>query len=152
MGLNTEEFLQTTTTVSLDDHLEPCPAGEYIAIAGKPEIKSFTHKKGDNQGQTGYQMVLRWEIQDEAIKRQLDRDKVTVRQSFLLDITADGQGLDMGKGRNIGLGQLRTALKQNTPGQPWSPVMIEGQPAKVKIKAGVYNDRVTSEVDAVTAP
>lgn len=152
MTINPEEFLQTTTEVALDDVIDPCPPGEHLCIAGKPEVATFTYKKGENEGQTGYRMIIKWDVQDEAVKQQLDRSKVTVTQSVLLDVTPDGNGLDFSKGKNIGLGQIRTALGQNTPGQPWSPVMIEGQPAKVKVKAGVYNDRVTAEVSGVTAP
>lgn len=152
MTLNTEEFLQTTTDAALDDHLDPCPPGEFLAIAGKPEIKDFEYKRGDHVGETGYRMVVKWDIQDEEAKKSVDRETLSVTQSILLDLTSDGTGLDMGKGKNIGLGQIRTALGQNSPGAPWSPAMIEGQPAKLKIKAGVYLDRVTAEVGAVTAP
>lgn len=152
MALNTEEFLQTTTEAALDDHLDPCPPGEWLAMASAPEIKDFEFKKGDRIGETGYRMVIKWEIQDEEARRLVDREKLTVTQSILLDITEDGTGLDMGKGKNIGLGQIRTALGQNTPGASWSPAMITGQPAKLKVKADMYLDRVTAEVVAVTAP
>lgn len=150
--LNTEELLNTTVDSQLDEFLEPCPAGEYLAIAGKPSVNTFTYKKGDRAGETGYQLVIRWEIQDEAVKKQLDRDTVSVRQSTLLDITPDGTGLDVSKGKNIGLGQIRSALGQNQEGQPWSFNMIEGQPATIKVKSGMYNDRVTAEVEAIRAP
>lgn len=149
--LNTEEFLQTTTDSALDTRLEPCPAGDWSAIAGKPEVRSFTYKSGDKEGETGYRMVIRWEIQDEEAKRQVDRDKLSVTQSILLDLTEDGNGLDFGKGKNIGLGQIRDAIGQNTPGQPWSPAMIEGSPAKLSVKAGVYNNQPTAEVAAVNS-
>lgn len=151
MTLNTEEFLQTTTDAALDDKLDPCPAGEWTGLAGKPEIKDFEYKSGDRIGETGYRMVIKWDIQDEEAKAAVERDTLSVTQSILLDLTPDGNGLDMGKGKNIGLGQIRTALGQNTPGAAWSPAMIEGQVAKLKIKAGVYQDRVTAEVQAVTA-
>lgn len=151
MTLNTEEFLQTTTDAALDDHLDPCPEGEWLAMAGKPEIKDFVYQRGERQGETGYRMVVKWDIQDQEAKEAVERDTLSVTQSILLDLTPDGTGLDMGKGKNIGLGQIRTALGQNTPGSAWSPAMIEGQMAKVKVKAGVYNDRVTAEVAAVTA-
>ena len=151
MTLNTEEFLQTTTDAALDDKLDPCPPGEFIAIAGKPEIKDFEYKSGDRAGETGYRMVIKWDVQDEEARKAVDREKLSVTQSILLDLTPDGAGLDMGKGKNIGLGQIRTALGQNTPGAAWSPAMIEGQPATIKVKSGVYQDRVTAEIQAVTA-
>lgn len=152
MPLNTEEFLQTTTSEALDDHLEPCPQGDWLAIVGKPAIYDFVYKTGDRTGETGYRMSIKYAIQDQAVFDHCDRDKVSVVQSILLDLTEDGNGLDMGKGKNIGLGQLREALGQNKPGEDWSPAMLEGQPVKVQVKAGVYEDRVTADVKGVTAP
>lgn len=151
MSLNTEEFLQVTTDEALDDHLDPCPPGEHLCIAGKPEVRKFQYKSGDREGEDGYRMVIKWDVQSDEVKQLLDRETVSVTQSVLLDITPEGN-LDMGKGKNIGLGAIRTALGQNTPGAPWSPAMIEGQPAKIAVKAGMYNDRVTAEVAGVTAP
>ena len=110
------------------------------------------HKKGDRKGETGYRMIIKWDIQDEGAKSLVDRDKVTVTQSILLDLTEDGSGLDMGKGKNIGLGQIRTALSQNEAGAEWSPSMISGQPAKIQVKADVYQGRTTAQVVAVTTP
>jgi hypothetical protein len=152
MTFNTEEFLQTTTEEVLDDHLDPCPAGEWLAIASAPEVADFEYKKGDRKGETGYRMIIKWDIQDEGAKSLVDRDKVTVTQSILLDLTEDGSGLDMGKGKNIGLGQIRTALGQNEAGAEWSPSMISGQPAKIQVKADVYQGRTTAQVVAVTTP
>ncbi len=152
MTLNTEEFLQTTTEGVLDDHLDPCPPGEFLFIAGKPAIASFVYKQGEREGETGYRMVLPWACQDKEVLDALDRERVTVTQSVLLDLTDDGAGLDMGKGKNITLGQIRSALGQNQEGAGWSPAMIEGQPAKLKIKAGVWEDHATAEVQAVTEP
>lgn len=150
--LNTEEFLQTTTEGALDDHLDPCPPGEWLFIAGKPSIASFVFKSGEREGETGYRMVLPWACQAQEVLTQLDRERVTVTQSVLLDLTDDQTGLDMGKGKNITLGQIRTALGQNEPGSDWSPAMIEGQPAVLKIKGGIYEERATAEVQAVRAP
>lgn len=147
---NTEEFLQTTTEEALDDRLEPCPPGEWLAIAGKPEVKDFTYKSGDREGEQGFRMVIKWTIQDDEAKRQVERDTLSVTQSCLLDLTEDKNGIDFGKGKNIALGGVRTALGQNVPGQPWAPAMIEGQAAKVVVKAGVYNNQPTAEVVGVT--
>lgn len=152
--LNTDEFLQTTTEETLDDFLEPCSVGEFLFICGKPAINSFTYKKGERTGETGYQMVVRLECQDDGVKKQLGRETVRVRHSVLLDVTEDGNGLDMGKGKNIGLGQIRTALGQNVPGQAWSPNMIEGQPIKAKITHEVdpRTSKVFANVAGVAAP
>lgn len=152
MTINTEEFLQTTTTEGLDDTVIPCPPGDWLFLAGKPDFKTFEYKSGDLIGEQGCRCVIRWECQDDEPKKHCGRDKVSVTQSVLLDVMPDGSGLDMGKGKNIGLGKIRTALGQNTPGQPWSPIMIEGQPARLSIKAGVWNDDVTAEINGISAP
>ncbi len=147
--LNTEQFLQTTTAEVLDDRLDPCPAGEWRAQAGAPEIKDFTYKSGDREGQQGFRMVIRWEILDEEVMEQLDREKVTVQQSVLLDLNETQDGLDFGKGKNIGLGQIRTALGQNEPGADWSPAMIESGIAVIKVSNDVYKDNLQANVDSV---
>ena len=152
MGINTEEFMQTTTEAALDDRIDPCPAGDYNAIIDSIEIRDFTYKSGDREGQTGYRMVVRYDVQDDAVKQSLGRDKVTVQQSVLLDLNETNDGLDMGKGKNVQLGAIRTALGQNVEGQPWSPAMLQGQLIHINVKAGVYNDRVTAEVNSVSAP
>lgn len=151
MTLNTEQFLQTTTSEALDERLDPCPPGEWLAVAGKPEVRDFTYKSGDREGETGYRMVIRWAIQDQEAKDAVDRDSLSVTQSILLDLNESLDGLDFGKGKNIGLGQVRAALGQNVPGKDWSPAMIEGQLAKLQVKAGMYNDQVTAEVGGITA-
>ncbi len=151
MTLNTEQFLQTTTSEALDERLDPCPPGEWLAVAGKPEVRDFTYKSGDREGETGYRMVIRWAIQDQEAKDAVDRDSLSVTQSILLDLNESLDGLDFGKGKNIGLGQIRAALGQNEPGESWSPAMIEGQLAKLQVKAGMYNDQVTAEVGGITA-
>jgi hypothetical protein len=150
--LSTEEFLQTTTEESLDDHLDPCPAGDWLCVAGKPEIKDFIFKSGDHEGEQGFRMTIRWAVQDDEPRQAVDRENLSVMQSVLLDVTPDGAGLDMGKGKNIGLGAIRSALGQNTPGAPWSPAMIEGQLAKLSIAAEIYKDRPQAVVKGVQAP
>lgn len=147
--LNPEEFLNATTTEALDTHLDPCPAGEYIGVIDDVQVHKFVYKSGENEGKDGYRLALRWEIQDDAVKQALSRDKVSVMQSLLLDLTATGDGLDMGRGKNVRLGQIRDAVGQNVAGQPWNPKMLEGGVAKVKVKNGVYNDLPNAEIEAV---
>jgi hypothetical protein len=50
-----------------------------------------------------------------------------------LDITPQGS-LDMGRGKNVHLNRLREAFNQNRPGQPWNPMMLVGQAARVQTK------------------
>ena len=150
MSINAEEFMQQTSEEALDTVLIPCPAGDWPAQIEKVEPKEFEYKSGDRIGEKGLRLAITWDIMDDSVKQTCGRDTVKVVQSLLLDLTEEGN-LDFGKGRNIGLGRLREALGQNTPGQAWSPIMLGGQIAKLAIKAGVYNGNPTAEVDGVTS-
>lgn len=77
----------------------------------------------------------------------------TVYQTIWLDISGSG-GLDTSKGKNVGLGKLRDALGQNREGQPWSPGMLVGQVALIRVGHSIdKRDNVTvqAEVKAVAA-
>lgn len=94
----------------------PVPIGEYIAVIS--DVKK-PRAIGDNYG-----MDITYDIQDAAVKEALGRDKVTVRQTLWLDIDGETGGLDMGKGKNVGLGRLREALNMNSG--PFNPNMLNG--------------------------
>lgn len=148
---NAELFLNTTTTAVNDTQLLPVPEGEYTAVSSPvtaDSFRSFDIRRGDRAGTKGYALDLEWTINDEAVKAQIGREP-KVRQSIMLDMTADGTGLDFGKGRNIGLGRLREALGQNKDGQPWSFAMLGSQVARVKVKHRMVEDKVYAEVNEV---
>ena len=150
---NPELFLNTTVTETLDTQLIPVPEGEYTAVSSPvsaESFRSFDIKRGDRAGTKGYALDLEWTINDESLKAQIGREP-KVRQSLMLDTTADGTGLDFGKGRNIGLGRLREALGQNKDGQPWSFAMLGSQVARVKVKHHLVDDKVYAEVSEVSA-
>lgn len=120
-------FLHQTFDETNDTKRMPVPVGEYLAICEKVDVKPWSSKDGSS---SGVKLEAVWDIQDEAAKSLLARDKVTCRQQIMLDLTDGGQ-LDMGKGKNIGLGRLREATGLNTPGQPFSFAMFQGQMAKI---------------------
>ncbi|UOF77844.1 hypothetical protein [Bacteriophage sp.] len=132
MSFDPSSFLHATTTESNDTQLVPVPEGEYIAIAEKVDMRQW--KKKDDPSATGLALDITWNIDDAGVKAALGREKVTVRQGIMLDVTDDGTGLDMGKGKNVGLGKLREALDLNQPGRPFAPSMIEGRMCKVQVK------------------
>ena len=122
------QFLQQTVTEANSIVREPCPEGEFLASVKKSTIGTWESK---DKTKSGLKLDLQWSIDDQDVKAKLDKQEVLVRQTVMLDITDSG-ALDMGKGKNIGLGRLREALSQNTPGQPWSFSMLDGAgPAKV---------------------
>lgn len=136
-------FEQTTTEVN-DTKIIPIPEGEYLAVIEKAETSTWQSRDGTK---SGIRLDVHYLIDDEGAKAATGRDKLTVRQGIMLDLTEDGRGLDMGKGKNVGLGRLREATGLNVPGQPFAMAMIPGRLVKIKVtqRPGddpetVYND------------
>lgn len=141
-----DTFMTTSTDGANSTVSEPVPSGDFNAVIDKVDVRPVETKNGQS-----YSMDVTWNILDDAVKSKLDRDKVTVRQSIWLDMTAQGQ-LDMGKGKNVGLGRLRSAVGQNDPGKPWAPGMLTGAgPALIKVghRADKNSDQIFAEVKAV---
>jgi hypothetical protein len=145
-------FLEMSVDQSNDTVSVPVPAGEYLAIAEKIEARPWQSKTDPTKA--GMALDILWNIDDAGVKSFLGRDKVTVKQGIMLDVTPEG-GLDMGKGKNVGLGRLREACNLNEPGRPFSFRMIEGQMAKVKVTHRLdpnKPDTIYAEVSAVARP
>lgn len=138
-------FLNQEFNEALDTKVVPCPAGEYLGLAEKVEVKPWAAKDGSS---SGLKLVILWDIQDENVKSLLGRDTVRVGQDQMLDLTETGQ-LDFGKGKNVGLGRIREALGLNTPGEPFSFGMIQGRLAKVKVSHRAVGEDMYAEVKAI---
>ena len=141
-----EQFLDMQTTDSNDTKVIPVPAGEFIAVVEEVKARAWTSKQDPSKA--GIALDIQLSIDDSNVKQLLGRDKVTVKQGIMLDMTESG-GLDMGKGKNTGLGSVREALGLNTPGQPFSPTMLTGRVAKVKVEHRVDGENIYAEVKAV---
>jgi hypothetical protein len=145
-------FLEMTTTDANSTVAVPVPVGEYLAVIEKIEARPWQSKKDPSKA--GMALDITWNIDDANVKALLDREKVTVKQGLMLDVT-DAGGLDMGKGKNIGLGKLREALDMNQPGQPFGFKMMEGRMARIAVShRSDDNDssRIYAEVKAVARP
>lgn len=140
------QFIDLQVTESNDTKLVPVPEGEYTAVV--EEITSRTWTSKADPSKSGVTLELQWSIDDAGVKAFLGREKVTVKQGVMLDLTESG-GLDMGKGKNVGLGRLREAFDLNKPGVPFSPSMFPGRMAKVSVKHRVVDDAIYAEVKAV---
>lgn len=143
---NPEQFLDQQFTEANDTKLVPVPVGEYTAIAGEVKCRQWQSKADPSK--SGLTLDITWEIDDSAVKELLGRDKVTVRQGIMLDLTESGS-MDMGKGRNVGLGRLREALNLNQPGQAFSFSMIPGRLAKVSITHRIDGENIYAEVKSL---
>jgi hypothetical protein len=134
-----ETFMQQTVDAPLETEFTLIPTGEYIATiddftSDAFEKIDFEYKKGSRAGQPGTMTKFNcpFVIQDDAVKAELARDKVTMYKQLILDVADDG-GLDFGKNKNIDLGRIRAAVGQNDPG-PWSIANLRGAgPVMVKV-------------------
>lgn len=141
-----EQFLDMQVTESNDTRAIPVPVGEYTAVAEEVKCRQWQSKKDPSM--SGLALDIKWSIDDAAVKELLGRDKVTVNQGIMLELTDSG-GLDMGKGRNIGLGRLREALGLNAPGQPFSFMMVSGRVAKISVSHRIDGENIYAEVKGV---
>lgn len=144
---NPDQFLDMQITEANDTKLTPVPVGEYVAVIEDVKCRQWQSKQDPSK--SGLTLDITWSIDDPAVKELLGRDKVTVRQGVMLDLTESG-GLDMGKGRNVGLGRLREAVGLNTPGQPFSFSMLVGRVAKVSVSHRIDGENIYAEVKGVT--
>ena len=144
---NPDQFLDMQVTDSNDTKTIPVPVGEFTAVVEEVKCRQWQSKKDPSM--SGLTIDLTWSVDDAGVKEMLGRDKVTVKQGLMLDLTETGQ-LDMGKGRNVGLGRLREALNLNVPGQTFSFSMLAGRVAKVKVEHRIDGENIFAEVKAVT--
>lgn len=144
-------LFETTVTEVNDTKIIPIPEGEYLAVIEKADISTWTSRDGTK---SGLRLDVHYLIDDEGAKAATGREKLTVRQGLMLDLTEDGKSLDMGKGKNVGLGRLREACDLNQPGQPFAMAMIPGRLVKIKVTQRIGDDPETvyNDVRGVTKP
>lgn len=145
MMFDPNQFLETTTTEANDTKVIPVPVGEYIATVKEVKARQWTSK---DQTKTGVTLDVIWDIDSAPVRELLGRDTVTCQQGVMLDVTDSGS-LDLGKGRNVGLGRLREALNLNTPGQPFSFQMLPSRVAKIRVEHDVVGEDIYARVKAV---
>ena len=145
MSFDPNTFLNATFTEENDTKVIPVPAGEYLALAEKVDVKSWSSKDGSS---SGIKLEILWDIQDDNVKALLGHDTVKCAQQQMLDLTDTG-ALDMGKGKNVGLGRIREALGLNKPGEPFSFGMIQGRMAKVVVSHRTAGEDIYAEIKKI---
>lgn len=127
-----QQFLENTEfTGEMSTKRELVPPGRY-----NMQIEKFVAKKviPDEAGKEPFSTIDVTLIVDgssldatgKPVKETTGMDQNRVRFSGYLDFTETGS-LDLGKGRNIALGQLRAAANQNDPTKPWKMNQLIGQ-------------------------
>ena len=138
MPFDPDSFMNATVDAPMATSLASVPEGEYTAMIGDFDSTAFrtvtVTNKQSGLSQDRPVLDVPFIIQDAALKAKLQRETVTHKETFWLDLTADGR-LDTGPDRNVRLGQLRNALNQNSPSVPWSPSMLRNMgPVRISIK------------------
>lgn len=146
MSFSPEQFLELQINDANSTKSTPCPVGEFIAVI--EEVKARNWAKKDDPSVSGMALDIIWSVDDAAVKAELDREKVLVKQGVMLDLTQAG-GIDTGKGKNVSLGRLREATGLNEAGRPFSFSMLKGRVAKIKVKHRIDGDNIYGEVEAV---
>ena len=146
MSFDANAFLESSVSSSNDTKIIPIPQGEYHGIIEKVAPRQWQSKDGS---QTGIALDVFWAIEDQGVKEFLGRKEVSCKQGIMLDTTAQG-GLDMSKGKNVGLGRLREAVGKNQEGEHFSFAMLPGLSAKVAVSHRIVGDETYSEVKGVT--
>lgn len=142
-----QSFLDASISGANDTKITPVPVGEYTGIVDKVAARQWTSRDGASSGVT---LDVTWLIDDESVKQELGRTNVTCRQGIMLDLTPGG-GLDLGKGKNVGLGRLRESVGLNDASKPFSFGMLPGQAAKVTVSHRIDGEDTYSEIKK-TAP
>jgi hypothetical protein len=129
-------FMSQTIDEPMATSLQGVPEGEYTAMIGDFDETAFRSvtitNKTTNLSQSRPVLEIPFLIQDDALKARLGREQITHRETYWLDINANGH-LDTGPDKNVRLGQLRAALGQNQSG-PWAPSMLRNMgPVRIKI-------------------
>ena len=141
------QFLDMQFNEANDTKVVPIPVGEHFAAIDKVEVRPWTSKADSTK--SGLALDVLWSIQDPSVLAELGRDKATVKQGIMLDLTEAG-GIAMGKGQNVSLGRLREAVGLNEPGKPFAFSMLMGRQAKVKVEHRIVGEDIFSDVKAVT--
>jgi hypothetical protein len=106
----------------------PWTPGTYTGTITKQEIKSGTvQKQGANYNKPWAGLSVTVQVDKQFLPEGASPN---ANGMVMLDLTDSG-GLDMSKGRNIGLGRLRDAAGCNEPGQAFQFSMLEGRTVKV---------------------
>lgn len=150
-GFDPNTFLGSTLTEA-NVRRPPIPAGlSFPGTLGTPTTRQVEGKKESTMGRTFVFVDVPVEVDitsNPQVHQQIGQDKVNLRYSFGLDVTASG-GLDMAPGKNNGMRILRDALNMNQAGQPFNLLMIAGRQVLCMIGNRPYQGEVYDEISSI---
>lgn len=141
-AFDAEAFASSSIAEANDTKFTPVPEGEYAAVIKKKAFRNLDEK--------GMLLLdITWGVDDAAAKEVTGMKEPTVRQTVFIDRNEQG-ALDMGKGKNVGLGKLREGIGLNAPGQPFNFNMLEGRAGRISVKHRTHEGSIFAEVKEVT--
>lgn len=148
MALDVQQYMNSTHQGENATKLTPVPAGDYKSVIQDVELESLAGKKDPSK--VYLKCVVTHLLDDAGLREALKREKVTIRQDFLVDLTDSG-AIDFSPDKNIRLGRLRAACGLNDPQTPWSFPMFKGRVIKVKVGHEMYEGEPQAKVFNTTA-
>lgn len=127
------QFLEQSTDQAMEERFSPIPEGEYRAvIVDDPDNENRQIRIREVNTRFGPGYVMDVPLQVDSPDNELANQK-HVRWSSFLDFSPEN-GFEFGPNKNVKLGQLRSAVGQNEPGQAWKPKDLGGQIVRVTVK------------------
>lgn len=116
-AFNPDTFLSIEITGASEVKYTPVPVGEYQTFIDDIELTVWQDQKI---------LQVTHVLISEELKAKLGLEKPTVRQGIFLDLDEVTGALEFGPNKNVALGRLREACKQNDPKKKWNFNMLRG--------------------------
>lgn len=123
----------------------PITAGDYIATVKDVKARQWTSKDkidevtGRPKSGIAYDVVISIEVPEDVRNAVgLTSPTLDLTPGIMLDMKADGTGIDTGPGKNGALRRWREALDMNKPGEVFTPRKMIGKMLTVKISHREY--------------
>jgi len=117
-------FMDASVKAPLSTSIEVCPEGTFPFIIDTDE-NAVSFRAGEKDGRQWIRGEIVCVCQDEKVKADLGRDRITARFGGFIDIDEKTGALDISKGKNVWVGQLREAVGQNND-KAWNWNMLKG--------------------------
>lgn len=124
--------------------------GLYTAIVGEIKTADGIIGKGDNTGKPWISMVIPLKID---VPQQFQDSlklppQLTFTDRVFLDLT-ENNTIDNAPGKNRGQKAYREATGLNNPGEPFSWLMVQGRPVKIKVAWEDYQGSMVEKISGV---
>lgn len=108
--------------------------GLYVGVIGEIKMDSGIIGKGDNTGKPWVSVVIpiKIDVPQELQDSLKLPSQLTFSDRAFLDLT-DNNTIDNSPGKNRAQKNYRDATGLNNPGEPFSWLMVQGRPVKVKV-------------------